>query len=132
MTWTWITARARHVRHRSLTTILTRMLTTNQNLVQARRRRRSSRHQDRNVGPMDVRMRAGTTTRAGKVVEPATGCITIVNAGEPAVAVAIVVAGDGDAVGRTGKKGMRHVGRKTVVPAVPDRYRLPRRLLRKH
>jgi hypothetical protein len=108
MTWTWITARARHVRHPSLMTILTRMLTTNQNLVQAPRRRRPPCRQDPSVGLMDVRVRAGTTTGAGrgKAMGVATDCITIVNGGERAVAVAIVVVGAGDAVGRMGKKGI--------------------------
>jgi hypothetical protein len=127
--WTWIMARARRALHPSLTTTLTRMLTTSQNLAQVQRRPLLPYRQDRSVGPMDVR--EAMTTDAGKAVM-AHGCITIVNACGPAGVAAVEVGvGAGAVAGCMDKKGIRHMERKTMVPPVADHYHLPRRVLRK-
>jgi hypothetical protein len=120
--WTWITARTRRVLNPSLTTILTRMLTTNQNLVQVQRQPLLPYRHDRSVGPMDVREEV--TTDPGKVVKAR----IIVDACGPMVVAVVgveVEVGVGRVVGRVDKKGIRHMERKTI-PPVGDRYHLPR------
>lgn len=124
-TWIWIIARARRVQRPSHTTILTRMLTTNLSRVQARRRPCLPHHQDTGEGL--VRVEAEAIMGMYKAAA-ASGRITIVNAGEGAGAVVVVV---GDAVGHTSKKAILNMERKTVMPMVLDHCRLPRRLSRK-